>query len=483
MVGTLRTPVVCGVDIGSTNAKVVALDEGGTVLARASRRTPRDGDGLWIDADALVDALEEMILEVCGRRHEVQAICVAGVGEDGVLVDESLRPVTKALAWFDPRRSGIFRDLEPGLGPIPGDGAFDVGGFDTEADPVRTLVGWRWAREQAGDSSPHLWIALADHAALRWTGRPFLSDTLASRTGAWRSRDRSWSAERVELTLGSVGMLPAVLRTGDPVGEITSPTLRAAGVLAPDAIAVVGGHDHPIGGWVVDQLVPGAVLDSMGTAEVVVAQSPVAGLARRDFVDVAPGIRSTGTTLLRVEELSRNVEWAAQDPEVGRSLRALLEGGIAPVPVLEDGHFVPGRRGGGWPAYALDAPSDPLSRASAVLGALACAGRDAVAAVRAGLEVRAGLDVRSPAVSPGRPPEIRLAGGWVRSPGWVEIKAAVNGYRTAAILEPEVTAVGAAMLAARARGWSPDPARALGGTQLAATFTSSGTTSVSTQVS
>jgi sugar (pentulose or hexulose) kinase len=58
--------------------------------------------------------------------------------------------------------------------------------------------------------------------------------------------------------------------------------------------------------------------------------------------------------------------------------------------------------------------------------------------------------------------EVRLAGGWVRSPGWVEIKSAVNGYRTVAILEPEVTAVGAALLAARARGWTVDPVIALG---------------------
>ena len=83
-----------------------------------------------------------------------------------------------------------------------------------------------------------------------------------------------------------------------------------------------------------------------------------------------------------------------------------------------------------------------------MLGALAHVGRDAVDAVRAGM---AGSS------------EVRLAGGWARSPGWVEIKSSVNGYRTPAITEPEVTAVGAALLAARARGWQIDPATAFGG--------------------
>jgi sugar (pentulose or hexulose) kinase len=447
---TARIPVVCGVDIGTTNAKVIALDASGSVVARASRPTPRDADGLWIDALALFATIEQMVLEVCGDRYQVHAISAAGVGEDGVLVDSSLRPLTKALAWFDPRRQSIFRTLRPALR--------DDESFDSDSDPGRALVGWKWSRNQAGlvDVDAASWIALADLPGVMFTGTPFISDTLASRTGAWRSTDRAWAHDRVELTLGSAHLLPKVVPTGDVIGAVDSPTLRAAGVIASDAIAVAGGHDHPIGGWGVDQLIPGAVLDSMGTAEVIVLQSPLTGIARQHNVDVAPGIRSAGTTLLRVEELSRNVEWASQAPEVAASIRDLLAGTVAPEHVLDSGYFNPGTRGGGRPSYALDAPHDPLARASAVLGALARTGRDAIDAVSA-----AGATV-SATPGTGTPARVLLAGGWVRSPGWVSIKATVNGYDTAAILEPEVTAVGAALLAAKARGWSLDPAVALG---------------------
>ena len=441
MADSRRIPVVCGVDVGTTNAKVVALDAAGTVVARASRPTPRDAEGLWIDAVALFDAIEEMIVQACGDRYEVHAVCAAGVGEDGVLVDASLTPLTKALAWFDPRRQSVFRSLRPHL---HGDDT-----FDSTSDPVSTLVGWKWSRQRVVDGTPASWVALADFAAVSWTRRPFLSDTLASRTGAWRTTQRSWANDRVELTLGSTELLPEVARTGAILGTIDSRTLASAGVLATDAIAVAGGHDHPIGGWGVDQMVPGAVLDSMGTAEVVVAQAPTAGLTRQNHVDVAPGIRSDGTTLLRVEELARNVEWASQDPTVARCIRDLLNGSVPPAPVLGAGYFNPGQRGGGRPSYSLDAPSDPHARASAVLGALAHVGRDAITAVRDGLVERG---------------EVRLAGGWVRSPGWVDIKTEVNGFRTVAIVEPEVTAVGAALLAAKARGWTLDAAVALSGT-------------------
>ena len=50
MRGSVRIPVAVGVDVGSTNVKVVAMDADGTVVARASRATPRDAAHLCIDA-------------------------------------------------------------------------------------------------------------------------------------------------------------------------------------------------------------------------------------------------------------------------------------------------------------------------------------------------------------------------------------------------------------------------------------------------
>ncbi|MFD4422201.1 L-fuculokinase [Agromyces sp. NPDC058484] len=435
-----RTPVACGVDVGSTNIKVVAVDAEGSVVARASRPTPRGAEGLSIDVETLAAALQEMVAGACGVRYEVHSVCAAGVGEDGLLVDAQLRPLTPALAWFDPRRQGIFRRLRPHL--------HDDDLFDTDSDPARTIIGWEWARTRIPPGRARYWIGLADLPAVLWTDVPFMSDTLASRTGAWHSGDRRWASDRVELTLGSADLLPTVLAVGEIVGDLRSTALLEAGAIARDAVVVAGGHDHPVGGWGVDQMDPGVVLDSMGTAEVVVAQSrlPV-GLPRRRHVDIAPGIQSHGTTLLRVEELTRNVEWASQDPQVARHIRALLDGRVAPAAVLDSGAFLPGRRGGGRPSYSVAAPRDPFARASAVLGALARSGRDAVEAVRSLAEGSG----------------VRLAGGWARSPGWVSIKETINGYRAEPILEPEVTAVSAALLAARARGWTPDPVRALSG--------------------
>ncbi|MEV7090478.1 FGGY family carbohydrate kinase [Streptomyces sp. NPDC093085] len=496
-----RVDAVLGIDIGSTNVKVVALDARGHVVARVRRATPRPADDPSIDAARLFGIIEEMAVAACGERYAVAGACAAGVGEDGILTDAALTPLTPALAWFDPRRTELFDALRttlgPVLGPVPGaapgaeptpapapeaalglapgsgpgpepaDGT--VTGTDTGTvtgtstststststdadtgtvtDAARTLVGWAWAREQPGADRASSWIALTDYVACRWSGTAFLSDTLAARTGAWCPLPRTWLADRVRATLGTTGLLPPVLPTGTAVGELRSARLADAGLLAPGALVVAGGHDHPVGGWGVDRLHPGAVLDSMGTAEVVVAQTPSPPRPSPGSFDISPGIHNpAGATVLRVEELARNMQWASRDPDVARALGRLISGDLKPDSSLHSGTFRPGAAGGRPPSYTPDAPTAPLSRASAVLGALAALGGRAVARVQS-------------LTAPGAP--VYSAGGWARSPGWVEVKEAVTGRAARTIAEPEVTAVGAALLAAHALGWAPSVTTAL----------------------
>lgn len=434
-----RLPVVCGVDVGSTNTKVIALDPRGVVVARRRQTTPRAAIGAAVDARALLVAIEDMVLDICGDRYLVDAVCAAGVGEDGILVDDDLTPITSALAWFDPRRADVFAGMAAHLTPHPDSCVAD--------DAARTIVGWRWAADQPGVARARSWLALTDYATSVWAGTTFMSDSLAARTAAWDGRTRRWVDERIALSIGAAALLPPVCRTGDVVGGFVSGRLSHAGVIGDDAVVVAGGHDHPIGGWGVHQMDHGSVLDSMGTAEIVVAQSLTPFVERSADIDVAPGILSTGTTVLSVEELARNVAWAARDAEVGVALDAIVAGDREPDEYLHLPVFVPGSRGGGLPRYTADAPDAALSRASSVLGALAMTGERALQRVGAQLQSES---------------RTYCAGGWSRSPGWIAAKANVTHREVTVIPEPQVTATGAALLAARAIGWDPSPSVALG---------------------
>jgi len=437
---THRLPIVCGIDIGSTNTKVVAVDPRSTVVARTQRATPRDPADLSIDAGGLRTLVEDMVIEVCGDSYAVVATSGVGVGEDGVPLDAALSPLAPALAWFDPRRSRMFTSIRDHLIDRPSVGV--------TPDPARTVVGWRWAHQEGQLARAASWVSVTDSVGAAWSGRAFMSDTIAARTAAWDGDTRSWIPESVNATLGNLDLLPPVLSAGTVVGSLRSDRLADAGCVGADAVVVVGGHDHPVGGWAVDRIAPNAILDSMGTAEVVVAQSR-SRLHRTPTIDVAPGVGHPGTSLLCVEEFTRNVEWASLDPAVAVELRNLVVGVSTPDPAFDSDAFITGGPGGGRPRYSLDAPAAPLARASAVLGALARVGADAIRDVAALM----------PETAP-----VYVAGGWSRARGWVAIKERVTDQQMRVVEEPEVAAVGAAILAAEAIGWQISASDALGAT-------------------
>src|ERR1700712_3128823 len=107
-----RTSTVCGVDIGSTNTKVVLLDQQGGVVAVERRPTPRDPRTNDVLPRELLTAVEQLMLTAAGTRWQVAAVASAGVGEDGVLIDHEGAALTPAISWFDPRRDTVLARSE-----------------------------------------------------------------------------------------------------------------------------------------------------------------------------------------------------------------------------------------------------------------------------------------------------------------------------------------------------------------------------------
>lgn len=424
-----RSDVVCGIDLGSTNMKVVGVDASGAVVFRMTATTPRLTNGL-LSAPGVLATVEEMLLRLGSAGHRVLAACGTGVGEDGLLTGDGQTPLCDILPWYHPARTAVYRRT---LASLPG-----VDDLPVATDPTRTIVGWRWAQQQEGTHSARSWVALTDWPAVVWSGRPFMSDTIAARTAAWMPWGGGWVPDRVIPTLGDLHLLPPVLAAGEIVGEFRSTALSRAGVLAPGAVVVAGGHDHPVGAWAIHQITPHAVVDSMGTAEVVIGRSPRPALARSTILDVAPDVRGSGTTVLSVLDLARNVEWAGNDPFVAREISRLLARSVEPGDDLFSDGFLPSSQGGPPPKYTADAPSGPRARAAAVLGALARLGERRVQAVAAAV---------------GGATDVYATGGWSRSSGWMHIKEATSGRTFRRIGEPEVPAVAAALLAAQAVGW------------------------------
>ena len=412
--------VWCGIDLGTTNVKVLLLAEDGMVLWRESRRTPRvsDGIGPCADAETLLATIETMVLAASfGARlvHPLAGIAVGGTGEEGVPVNARGHAIDLAVPWFDRRATALVDEMA--ARPPWRDADIPV-----PLDYSRTAAKWAWARRYrpAPMRAAHAWVALTDYPAARWTRLAFMSESLAARTACWHVGRREWLAPL--LADAGAPQLPPVRPGGTVIGGVRSDRLEAASVVDGRTEVVAGGHDHPMAAFAIRQLHADALVDSMGTAELLYGELPETRTCggqpspHRYFAFSRP-IIGTGIACLGVTELQAELEpLLAREDEAGAQFRAVMAG--APVP---------GQPGKG-----------PLPRH--VLEHVTLGTRDRLAAL---------AELGAP------PGPLFTGGGWARSASFLRLRASMFGQPIHTVAEAELSAYGATLLAARALRAAP----------------------------
>jgi xylulokinase len=418
--------MTCGVDIGSTNVKVTLVDERGRAVWTRAIPTPRlpDEGGVATDAFRLVAMIEEMIIagwRVHGRSLPLQAIAVVGIGEDGIGVRPDLTPTGLALPWFDERAASQASALQQ-ASPYAARAGLAI-------DSSRTAAKWLWLRQnRAADlSSAAFWIALTDYPAVAWTGQPFISETLAARTGCYDVYARCWIEPL--LTAAQAPILPPVVSAGNVLGGIRSGPLRESGAASTSTVVVAGGHDHPMAAAAIRRLHPDALVDSMGTANLVYGETKDVAEPRLDpYVAFSvPSMGEAGLSCLGVFELAAAIQPLRGSADLVERLLALERiPGLPrhrPMPI-------PG-------AYKLLARSVNQPTETDVRTALEAAT----------FYTRRMLDEILAAGA--KPAPIFTAGGWARSRAFVELRASIFGQPVTVVDQPELTAIGAALIAAQ----------------------------------
>ena len=409
----------CGIDIGSTNIKVVLADAQGRSRWVASVATPRRHDGLGpvTDAAELVAQLEDMIIagwRAVGGGKPLMAIAAAGVGEDGIGAGPSLHPLGHALAWFDKRAAGETAALARAYP-------------DYRFDYYTTACKWLWLRRNRPEelAGAACWIALTDYPSSVWCGRPFMSETLAARTGCYDVIDRAWLPALLEAS--GAPPLPRVLKAGQAAGTVMDGRLRQSGAASAATIVAAGGHDHPIAASAIQRLAAGARIDSIGTANVVygetrMSSSDTAGTG----LDISmPAMGGPGVALMGVTEFSAS----------------LLDsfGGEAAVRSLLSMPRLPGLPAAGVPA--LDCQIEDLGlHLRRVLEHMSWRAKYFFAAM-----ARLGVE----------PGAIHATGGWARSTALMELRASIFGSPVTIVDEPELAGLGAALFATEGAGGRP----------------------------
>lgn len=448
-----------GLDLGTTNAKALLCDASGRALHVASRRMPvreLDGGRAEYDPEALWETALAVLREALGAapdRRAVRAVAATSVGEAGVPCAEDGQPLYPVIAWFDPRGGPQAEALAARIGDRA---LYEITGLP--GLPIHTVHKLAWLRDSEPDAFRRLrrWYFVADYVLWRLCGAWVTDASLASRSRMYDIRRGRWSPEVLDAAGIPPAVLPPVVPAGSPAGRLRPDVARALGA-APDLLVAVGGHDHICASLAAGVTEPGDILDSMGTAEAMLAAAdapPPPDLTSAAGFAVGRHVVPDRFYLLGGITMSGGaVEWIAH--LVGMPLPDLM-GRAGRVSAGAEGLcFLPHLRGSLSPVvdrFSMGAflgvrdVHGPGHFARAVLEGLAC-------------EAKANGDALERIA--GRAGVMRVTGGGARNALWLEIKAAVLNRPLEVLATAECAALGAALLAGIAAGVFRDAGEAM----------------------
>ena len=239
------SPSLVGVDVGTTAVKGLAIDEGGTVLARAQDSyplyTPRPG---WAEQDpeAWWQGTTSVLAQLKARAGRPRAIGLSGQMHGLVALDRFDRVLRPAILWNDQRTGQEAAEIERRIGL---DSLIALTG--NRALPGFTAPKLLWLRRH----EPEHYAALArvllpkDYVRLRLCGEHATDVSDASGTLLLDVAARRWSDQVLEALELPRAALPRVLE-GPAESGLTAdgvPVAAGAGDQAAGALGV--GVDQP----------------------------------------------------------------------------------------------------------------------------------------------------------------------------------------------------------------------------------------------
>jgi len=443
-----RQTCLLAIDVGTTHYKVGLFGQDGSCLQVASRPTPVSSSTQGYHFIPPGDLWSGIAQAVAGLQCSSRSLVVAGIGiastaESGLLVDRSDgTPRSVIFPWFDTsageqveviEHKGEARERFMASGVYP---SFKC-----------SLAKILWVKQHLElDLQNAVWLSVADAIAFHLTGCFRTDYSLAGRTYAFRIFEKEWDADWLKQFSLSPDLFPPAMPAIQPAGRLTASI--AALLDLPAGIPVcIAGHDHICAALAVGAIRPGVVLDSMGTAEALVGAFPERPLKEEDYQSgfsigchVAPGhfywIGGLSTSGGSLEWLRKLV---SEDGLSYADLASILEeASQVPGDIL----FFPYLAGSGAPH------TDQGMRGAFVGLNLSHHLGDLVKAVLEGTAYEVELMRRQGEVLTAKPiNRLVAAGGGVRNPRWMQVKADVSGCPYELAQTSEAVLLGAALIA------------------------------------
>ncbi|MES0857748.1 gluconokinase [Geobacillus sp. G4] len=454
--------VVIGVDIGTTSTKAVVFGEQGRVLASHAIDYPiiqphpgfaeQDPEELFA---AVIQVVGAVIVRYGIHPKQVKAMGLSAAMHSIMALDGSGRPLTRLMIWADNRSVAQAERLlkeQNGLDIYRRTG--------TPIHPMSPLPKLLWLKEKQPDvfRQARWFVSVKDYVLYRLYGDYIADHSLASATGLFRLDTLDWD-EGVLSFLGiSREQLPRLVPAIHILQGMKKEWADKMGVSA-DVPVVIGASDGVLANVGVGAVLPGEAAITIGTSGAVrtIATKPTTDEKGRTFCYaltpgywVVGGPTNNGGILLRW----LRDEFGAQEREVAKKLGMdpydLLTKYAERVPPGSEGlvflPFLSGERAPYWNANArgtffglgLHHRREHLIRA--VMEGVCFSILSVALAIR---------DATGPMS------EIRVSGGFAKSPFWRQMLADMLGKPLIVPQTHEASALGAAAVALHALGELP----------------------------
>ena len=413
-----------GIDLGTSAAKTVLVDEQQRVIASAvealSPVAPQSGwseddpDCWWSAVDRSVLALRSSHPAVL---QHVQAIGLSGQMHACLLLDMQDRRLRPAILWNDGRsaaEAAALRRAAPGLDARLG--VPPAAGF------TAPKIAWLRAHEPDLLDKVAVLLLPKDEIRLRLTGEKATDPSDAAGTWLLDQATRTWCPEAVAVCGVDPAWLPPLIEADAVAGCLRKPIADRWGLEAGLPVAC-GGGDTPVGGLGIGATRAEDGFVSLGTsAQVFLADerfTPAPGQLVHAFCHAAPGRWYSMAAMLNgASALAAAVSWTGGG-DIGATLRRVEAAYAGPAPLLalpylageRTPHDDPHARG---VLLGLTAATRPEQIVLAVLEGVAFALADGLAAL--------GTTRRLPR-------ELGFIGGGARSDFWGALIANILGVR------------------------------------------------------
>jgi sugar (pentulose or hexulose) kinase len=252
----MKEKVYVGIDIGTTNSKVLILGKNGKILDLIKIETPRTfiNNVEYVNLFQLENLIDE-VLKNLKNFYLIQGMSFSSFGESVVPVKGGSW-LHEPLMWYEECTLDIMKEIEPLVIKYA---PYKISGL--KKSYTYSIYKILWMKKHLNFEEPDYWLPLSSYFAYKYTGKTIWDITQACRTLFFDVHKRKWIDELLDV-LGLKEKLGQLAYTSTYVGK------------SNEGISIfLGGHDHFTGLYGISKILntENIVYDSMGSASVIAA--------------------------------------------------------------------------------------------------------------------------------------------------------------------------------------------------------------------